>query len=226
MTTANEERFNDPERMHRAVFGSAIVGIWTAMPGYIISFDPVAVTASVQLGIRGQVLKPDGSVELYDYKPLVDVPVVFPHGGDCTLTFPVEADDECLVMFASRSIDAWWQNGGIQAPSDARTHSLTDGFVLLGPMSQANKISNISTTTTQLRSDDGQVFIELNADTHAVVITTPNPGSVTVNSELIQFNGNLGVSENVTVGNGASGTFTTPAGQVITVQDGIVTNIY
>lgn len=33
-------------------------------------------------------------------------------------------------------------------------------------------------------------------------------------------------SENLTVGNGASGTFTTPTGQTVTVQDGIVTNIF
>ena len=36
----------------------------------------------------------------------------------------------------------------------------------------------------------------------------------------------MNVSENVTVGNGASGTFTTPQGQTVTVQDGIVTNIF
>ncbi len=33
-------------------------------------------------------------------------------------------------------------------------------------------------------------------------------------------------SETLIAGNGASGTFTTPTGQTVTVQDGIVTNIY
>jgi phage baseplate assembly protein V len=34
------------------------------------------------------------------------------------------------------------------------------------------------------------------------------------------------VSGNLTVANGASGSFTTPTGQTVTVQDGVVTNIY
>jgi hypothetical protein len=36
----------------------------------------------------------------------------------------------------------------------------------------------------------------------------------------------LSTTGNVVVGTGASGTFTTPTGQTVTVQDGIVTNIY
>ncbi len=31
---------------------------------------------------------------------------------------------------------------------------------------------------------------------------------------------------NLLAGNGASGSFTTPTGQTVTVQDGIITNIY
>ncbi|MFW8450019.1 Gp138 family membrane-puncturing spike protein, partial [Klebsiella pneumoniae] len=59
---------------------------------------------------------------------LVDVPVVFPRGGGCTLTFPVKPGDECLVIFADRCIDFWWQSGGIQEPVDERMHDLSDAF--------------------------------------------------------------------------------------------------
>lgn len=38
-------------------------------------------------------------------------------------------------------------------------------------------------------------------------------------------NGNLDVAGNLTAGNGVSGAFTTPTGQTVTVQNGIVTNI-
>jgi hypothetical protein len=40
------------------------------------------------------------------------------------------------------------------------------------------------------------------------------------------FIGNMDISENVTVGTGASGSFTTPTGQTVMVQDGIITNIF
>jgi hypothetical protein len=70
----------------------------------------------------------------------------FPRGGGCTLTFPVKEGDECLVIFADRCIDFWWQSGGIQEPVDGRMHDLSDAFCIVGPQSQAKKISGISTT--------------------------------------------------------------------------------
>lgn len=55
-----------------------------------------------------------------DLPILPDVPVVFPGGGGFALTFPVAAGDECLVVFASRCIDAWWQSGGVGEPMEPR----------------------------------------------------------------------------------------------------------
>lgn len=189
MTIHSNERYADQEHVHRAAFAAHIVGIWTAIPGYIVSFDATKVTAVVQPGIRGQVLKSDGSVELVNMPLLLDVPVMFPRGGGCTLTFPVKANDECLVIFSSRSIDAWWQSGGIQAPSAARTHSLADGFAIVGPMSQAHKISAISTTKVQLRADDGNTYIEL--DPTGQIVNVKAPGGMTIDSPNVHFTGNI-----------------------------------
>ncbi|EHF8259117.1 hypothetical protein B8Z58_005063, partial [Enterobacter roggenkampii] len=116
-----------------------------AMPGVIESFDPDSVTASVRPAIKGYDggTEDDGWIEL---PLLVDVPVIFPRGGGCTLTFPVKAGDECLLIFADRCIDFWWQNGGVQKPVDMRMHDLSDAFAIVGPQSQAHKISGISTS--------------------------------------------------------------------------------
>ncbi|WP_347004163.1 Gp138 family membrane-puncturing spike protein [Enterobacter roggenkampii] len=89
-----------------------------AMPGIIQSFDADAVTAVVQPAIRCVETDNDGNRTTRDYPLLTDVPVVFPRGGGCTLTFPVNAGDECLVIFADRCIDFWWQSGGVQEPVD------------------------------------------------------------------------------------------------------------
>ena len=93
-----------------------------ALPGVIQSFDPDTVTAVVQPAIRYIERDNDGNKATKDYPLLVDVPVVFPRGGGCTLTFPVKEGDECLVIFADRCIDFWWQSGGIQEPVDGRMH--------------------------------------------------------------------------------------------------------
>ncbi|EPG4668766.1 Gp138 family membrane-puncturing spike protein [Klebsiella pneumoniae] len=157
-----------------------------AMPGIIQSFDPDAVTAVVQPAIRYIERDNDGNKLTNDYPLLVDVPVVFPRGGGCTLTFPVKAGDECLVIFADRCIDFWWQSGGIQEPVDGRMHDLSDAFCIVGPQSQAKKIGGISTTAAQLRTDDGSAIIELAAG-GAVTITSPQ---ITINGPL-QVNGEI-----------------------------------
>ncbi|MEN0630633.1 Gp138 family membrane-puncturing spike protein [Phytobacter ursingii] len=143
-----------------------------AMPGVIESFDPDSVTASVRPAIKGY--EPgapgDGWNEL---SLLVDVPVIFPRGGGCTLTFPVKPGDECLLIFADRCIDFWWQNGGVQKPVDPRMHDLSDAFAIVGPQSQAHKISGISTSATQWRTDDGSAYFELNPTTKKIKIVAP-----------------------------------------------------
>ncbi len=165
--------------------------IRVALPGIIQSFDPDAVTAVVQPAIRSVEKDNDGNRITKNYPLLVDVPVVFPRGGGCTLTFPIKAGDECLVVFADRCIDFWWQSGGIQEPVDDRMHDLSDAFCIVGPQSQARKISGINTSATQLRSDDGSTYFELNPDTRKIKIVAP--GGLDVVAPLADF------SEKVTI---------------------------
>ncbi|MEQ5055461.1 Gp138 family membrane-puncturing spike protein [Klebsiella michiganensis] len=157
-----------------------------SIPGIIQSFDTDAVTAVVQPAIKGSEQDESGAEVSVNLPLLVDVPVVFPRGGGCTLTFPVKEGDECLVIFADRCIDFWWQSGGIQEPVDGRMHDLSDAFCIVGPQSQAKKIGGISTTAAQLRTDDGSAFIELAAG-GAVTITSPQ---ITINGPL-QVNGKI-----------------------------------
>lgn len=161
--------------------------IRVALPGIIQSFDPDTVTAIVQPAVKFVQQNTDGSTSTHNYPLLTHVPVIFPRGGGCTLTFPVKEGDECLVIFGDRCIDFWWQNGGIQEPVDQRQHDLSDGFAIVGPQSQAKKISGISTTAAQLRTDDGGAVIELDPASHAVNLTTI--GKLTATAEETTING-------------------------------------
>ncbi|ALD79411.1 Phage-related protein [Citrobacter portucalensis] len=89
------------------------------------------------------------------------------------LTFPVNPGDECLLVFSDRCIDFWWQNGGVQEAVDPRQHDLSDAFAIVGPQSQTRKISGISTTTAQFRSDDGSTYFEINPDTKKIKLVAP-----------------------------------------------------
>jgi phage baseplate assembly protein gpV len=152
----------------------------------------------------------------------VDVPVIFPRGGGCTLTFPVKAGDECLLIFADRCIDFWWQNGGVQKPVDLRMHDLSDAFAIVGPQSQAHKISGI-TSAAQLRTDDGAAFVEVAAG-HAITVKTPGKltatdGGTEITSPTIVLNGNVTINGNLSQGMGASGGSATMHGPVTVIND-------
>ncbi|WP_288074683.1 phage baseplate assembly protein V [Pseudomonas sp.] len=195
---------DDPLEWVAIALGAAQSKLWTSLPGIIQSFDPDAMTVTVQPAVRALVRGEAGAQVATDLPLLLDCPAQFPAGGGCTLTFPVQAGDECLVVFASRCIDAWWQSGGIQNQAELRMHDLSDGFALLGFRSQPRVISGVSTTAAQLRSDDGEAFVELNPTSHAVTATTPgaitlNAATVTINAPQIVLNGQ------VTQGKGSNG---------------------
>lgn len=192
----NEQRFDDPQTMLRRAMRRMLANLWTAMPGYIVDFDAESCTATVQLGVQAIVNNPDGG-KSNDEMPLLNtVPVVFPRAGGCSLTFPVKPGDECLVVFASRSCGAWKQSGGSQVQSaPGRMHSLSDGFVLLGTSSQPNVISNLSTTTTQLRSDDGATFVEI--DPSGQVVNVKAPGGMTIDAPTLHITAAVTVDKTI-----------------------------
>lgn len=66
------------------------------------------------------------------YPTLTDIPVIFLGGGNANLTFPIAKGDQCLLLFNDRSIDNWFQGAQAGALTSSRSHSLADGFALVG----------------------------------------------------------------------------------------------
>lgn len=158
------ERKGDLTVAVRAAIKADRADIWTALPGKIESYDAVKQTCSVQPTIRAQILSERGKWSDVKLPLLVDCPVVFSGGGDFTMTFPLVQDDEGLIVFSCRCIDAWYQSGGVQNQSDLRMHDLSDGFFIPRVRSQPNVLANVSTTAAQLRNVDGSHLIELGPD--------------------------------------------------------------
>jgi hypothetical protein len=178
-------------------FGGLRAEIWTALPGRIESFDPAAMTATVQPTIQALWRDPDGSQSWRTMPLCLDVPVIYPGGGGCTITFPLVPGDECLIIFASRCIDAWWQSGGIGVQAEMRMHDLSDGFCLPGPRSQPRALTGIASDALQIRSDDGAAFIEMKtASPHAISVQTA--GNVVVDAAEATINCNLVVNGTIT----------------------------
>ena len=179
------ERAKDEVVLIEQIIKRYQVSMWTALPGIVQSYDPETMTCEVQPAIQARIQAADGSVNVVNLPMLLDCPVVFPRGGGCSLTFPIKQGDECLVVFASRGIDYWWQQGGTQPSPEARMHDLSDGFVIPGPYSQVQKIGSVSTSEVQLRSDDGQSVLGINPNTHDFNIKTPS--SINISAESINM---------------------------------------
>lgn len=202
------ERFEDAQEALRAAIHGALINVWTALPGIVQSFDAHALTVTVRPAIQGVVRRLDRETatvrtEAVELPLLGDVPVFFPRGGGCTLTFPVQKGDECVVVFASRCIDGWWQSGGVQRPMEPRRHDLSDGFAFIGPFSQQTKIKGIHTQAVQLRSDDGATYIELNPATQKIKMAAP--GGLEVDAPTADFLGQVCVHALLTYLSGLSG---------------------
>lgn len=182
------ERAGTFEAALQATIEGALVDLWTGMPGIVQSFNAEAMTAVVQPSIQGQNQNQDGTWKNVNLPLLVDCPVQFSGGGGVTLTMPLKQGDEVWVNFANRCIDAWWSQGGIQPQAEFRMHDLSDGFCFPKVWSKPNALSNVSTTTAQLRSDDGEAFVELDPTGHIVNIVAPGgikiTGPVTVTGTI------------------------------------------
>ena len=164
--------------------------LWTALPGIIQSYDHTAKTCTVQPSTQAQITAADGSKQWVNIPLLLDCPVYFPSGGGYTLTFPLVPGDECLVVFASRCIDAWWQSGKVDIQAASRMHDLSDGFVFPGVSSTPHVQPNLSTSAVQLRNAAGTVYVEI-AGTAVNVVT---PGSVSLTAPVITLNGAVEVT--------------------------------
>jgi hypothetical protein len=226
------ERYLDEAEVFRIAMEAWQTRIWTALPGVIKQFPAASgigqMIADIQPTINGRVRTIEGTFQSIQMPVLLDCPILWQGGGGVTMTFPIKAGNECLVIFSSRCIDAWWQQGfiagqagvpvdGKQAmdPPDLRMHNLSDGFALVGVRSLPRSYTP-DNANASLQSDNGNYYIKLN----------PTTGAVNVLASFLTVTSDAAISGGLTVGGGASGTFTTPTGQTVTVQDGIVTNIY
>lgn len=175
------ERDNDPQEALRIALDGFAAQLWTALPGIVVSYDPIKGTCVIQPAIKGRLTNSAGKQSYVTITHLPDVPVVYIGGGAFVATFPIEPGDEALVIFSDRCIDSWWQNGGVQNPAELRMHDLSDGFALIGPRSLARSIPNVSTTAAQLRSLDGSTYYELAAGGVANIVA---PGGVNITGPL------------------------------------------
>jgi len=173
------QRLENEDEMQRLAIEDYLKNLRVSCPGIIQSYNESAQTVTVLPAIKEKI-KINGNVSNETLPLLIDVPVYFPSGGGYSLTFPITAGDECLVIFSDFCIDGWWQSGGVQSQLDRRRHDLSDGFAFVGFKSKPNAVPAGAGTTLQ----GGSGNINLNSGT--ITITG---GNVVVNSSNVTIAG-------------------------------------
>ena len=202
MITA-KERIDDHQEVLQTAIENKLQGLWSAIPAIIQNVNYAKQTLTAQPAIQGQNIDKDGNIINVNLPLLVDVPFQTYGGSGFIVTVPNLENSECLIVFASRCIDGWWANGGVQPQIEFRMHDLSDGFAIIGFNSQARLIPNYSTTAIEVRTFDGATKIGLTAG--AVTITAANThitGALQVDG-AVTTNSTIAASGNIT-GNGTS----------------------
>ena len=228
----------------RGIVKQALVEARFSIPAFLTEdMDALTQTATVQIAIQEQARTSTGPA-WFDIPPIILVPVLIPRGGGFSVTLPLKKGNEGLLIFCDACIDSWWQSGtansqaptapvvngaapppsGSQRQNEVRRHHVHDCGFYPTSISQPNKLASYSADTLQIRSDDGLTIMELD-QASAVNITAPGGVTVTTGGGQMTTSADAAVAGNLTVGSGASGTFSTSTGQTVTVQNGIVIDI-
>src|SRR5208282_4653225 len=128
-----QERFEDPEETMRTAHERLQGTIWTALPVVVLN-DSNGHTVEVQPTVMGVRTDPTTGDQTNVAMPSLgkSVPVHYPSGGGFTFTHPIKKGDEGIVVIASRCIDGWFSQGGVQPQLEQRMHDLSDGMFIPG----------------------------------------------------------------------------------------------
>lgn len=156
--------------------------------GTIESFDPELQTAQASINYTKTFLDIDSigntTVTTPDFPILVDCPVIVLGGGGGYLSFPIEAGDECLILFNDRDFSTWYGTGSTSSPPPTGVlHAYSDAVILVGLRSVPNVLVDYDASAVTLNYL-GKTF-KLN-ETGLIADVSPVPGAAAVTLEYTE----------------------------------------
>ncbi len=151
----NEKDYSDLSSVLNFAFEQMLKGIYTTLPGIVVSYDEETKRGIVQPAIQLQ--KTDGT--LVDRPPIANVPFAHPSGGGFVLHLPVKKGDAVLCMFSARGLSKFKLNYQISKP-DEGFFDIKDAVAIPGFGSLA--ITPATSDGVSMQSEDGSnaVYVE------------------------------------------------------------------
>lgn len=214
----------------KAFFEYQMRNVYTAIPAQVVQVRD-AGQQKVDVKPLVNMVFPDWE-DSEEWPTILSVPLMYPASSTSAFTFPVKAGDTVLLVFNQSCIDVFKSGDGTAAPpSDYRVFNMRDAVAIPGLFPFGTAINQPSKHTLTHSTDDAVLVHNLGTSSECE-IRLKSDGKVEINGNLLdissttEIDGNLINTGSVTVGVGATGSFTTPLGQIVTVTDGIITNIF
>lgn len=147
-------------RMLRDILANFQKEIYTSITGYVLAFDPGTQLAQLQIGIKAR----DKQGQDFNPTPIIECPVQFAGGGRWSVDHKLVPNDEGIIVFSQRCLDAWIQTGGVAQNPIARFHDKQDAMFIPGVRSKPNVIKGFQNNGIRLRNDDASVYVWLKDD--------------------------------------------------------------
>lgn len=146
----------DPEEALAAFVESERRDINTMIPGKVVSYDRKRQKATIQPMLSQKI-----GEETVRAPELVEVPVSFPRAGGFVLHKPLKKDDEVILHFAQRSLDASGEDGSDADGAPGRMHDLSDAVALPASFSKPKEMANMPEKGIYFGRDDGKAGLTI-----------------------------------------------------------------
>lgn len=143
----------------RNAFDAMSADLHTWLPGKVETFHADDFTVDVTPMLKRK-YKGESAVTL---PTLPRVPLAIPRAGTAWFKMPVKEGDQVILLFCERSLDRWFDLGGIQDPQDARRHHLSDAVAIPGVYDRKQALT-AKGAATSLEIAFGDAWIEITAD--------------------------------------------------------------
>lgn len=163
--------------------------IHTCLPGEIVSVDKRKGLVEVQP--KAQMTFSNGKT--LDFPIIAGVPLVFPQGGDASITFPVKEGDQCLIVFSEQPLDYWFGEG--EASPNVK-HGLSGAIAIPGLMKEISDDFALALEKNEMIIRNGVSVVELS---DKKITVSQNNTEIVVNKEGIAVRGDITVEGNLTI---------------------------
>ena len=221
----------------------ALAKMQTAMPVEVMActnYGGLSLAGTVDIRPLVNMIDGNNPPNPVPHGTIYGVPYVRVQGGLNACIIDPAVGDIGIAIFASRDITKVVATRAQANPGSWRQYNWGDAMYIGGLLNaipvqfvrfSSTGIELVSPTAVTVTApsifldgstDQGTPDIEI---TPAGVEISSASTSITANSGPIDLSGNVNITGNLSVSSGSSGNFSTPTGQIVTVQNGIIVSI-